>query len=77
MLMAAARALQPPLWAATTETVIGLLAVTGMFSRGRLLESDPELHMSAGGRRVVGCLTIATAVVHVPALGFMSLVVER
>jgi hypothetical protein len=54
-----------------------LLWCGGLFSRGRLLESDAELHMSAGGRRVVECLTIATAVVHVPALGFMSLVVER
>jgi integrase/recombinase XerD len=33
-LMAEARRLSPPLRAATFETLIGLLAVTGMFSRG-------------------------------------------
>ncbi len=34
-LMAAARGLTPPLRAATFETLLGLLAATGMFSRGR------------------------------------------
>ena len=33
-LLAAARRLTPPLQAATFETLLGLLAVTGMFSRG-------------------------------------------
>jgi hypothetical protein len=33
--MAAARSLRNPLKAATFETLIGLLAVTGMFSRGQ------------------------------------------
>src|SRR5271166_4424902 len=36
-LLAAARRLTPPLWAATSETLLGLLATTGCFSAGHPL----------------------------------------
>jgi integrase/recombinase XerD len=47
-LMAAARSLQPPLWAATTETVIGLLAITGMRIGEVLALNDSDIAWDTG-----------------------------
>jgi len=48
--MAAAGALAPRLRAATYQTLIGLLAVAGMFSRGRRLWRKPGLRVCAAQR---------------------------
>lgn len=54
-LMDAASSARFPLTAATCRTIIGLLAVTGLFSRGPCPERGGGFHMSAGQRLMAAC----------------------
>jgi hypothetical protein len=63
--IAQARTLRWPLPALTHETLIGLLAVTGLFSRGRHPKRRSDPHVCPAQRLVVTTLPGATRVVQV------------
>jgi integrase len=68
-LMAESRRLRPPLRAATIETVIGLLVVTGLFSPGRRRCGGWSPRVRAGQRLTGETLSVATPVVQVDTPG--------
>ena len=62
-LMSAAGGLQPAIRAATWRTLIGLLAVTGMFSGGRPVRRRSDPRVCAAQRLMYGTLATTTGVV--------------
>lgn len=65
-LMTAARQLEPRLRGVRHATLIGLLAVTGLFSRGEQVREEGKCCLAPGGGRSDASRTCATRVVHVP-----------